>query len=322
MSPRGTRVRILTLGAGAVGSVLAARLSAAGYSVELTARPAHAAAIRAHGLRVTGTDEGTFHPTALADLADASPPDAVLLTVKTFDLAAAATALGRRFPRPVPTLLPQNGLHIEPPVVAALRAASGADPTSALVRAVSSIPATLVGPGVVRQAGAGEIVLRDPAGGGPAAGATALFRDAFARAGLAVRLVDDLDRELWSKAIVNAAINPVTALHRVTNGRLRESPFREEAVALLREAQRAAGAAGVEFSDEVADRALERIVRATAENRSSMLQDRERGRPTEVDAISGEIVRVAAAHGIDLPRTRAVVERLRRPAAADAAQSS
>ena len=304
-------MKLLVVGAGAVGSVLAARLSAAGYSVELTARPEHAAAIRAHGLRIEGTSEGTFHPVALDALADAATPDAIVLTVKTFDLSAAASEVGARFGGGIPILLPQNGLFVERTVDRALRRTTGEDPTPRLVRAVNSIPATLVAPGVVRQAGTPEMVLRDPSAGGPAATATAVFRDALERSGIPLRLVRDLDRELWRKALVNAAINPVTALHRVTNGRLLESPYRDEAVALLREAQRAAAAAGYPFSDAEADRDFDRVVRATAENRSSMLQDRDRGRPTEIEAISGEILGVASAHGLDLPLTRSVVERLR-----------
>ncbi len=303
-------MRILVVGAGAIGSLFAARLAAAGETVELTGRAEHVAAIRNRGIEVLGTGAGTFRPTALTRLEDAQTPEAVLLTVKTFHLSAAAAELGRRYRAAFPTLLPQNGLGVEALVEGPLREASGVDPRPGLVRAVNTIPATLVRPGVVRQAGTGELVLRDPADGGPNASATALFERALESAGLSVRLVHDLERELWRKVLVNAAINPVTALHRVPNGRLLEPPYREEAQALLREAQRAASADGFEFSEAEADRDLERVVRATAENRSSMLQDRERGRPTEVDAISGEILRRAEAHGIDLPRTRSVVRRL------------
>lgn len=304
-------MRILVVGAGAVGSLFAARLSASGESVELTGRAEHVRAIQARGLRVEGTGAGTFRPQAIPDLRSASTPEAILLTVKSFDLAAAAAALAARFPQMVPTLLPQNGLNVERAVVGPLRAVTHTDPTPWLVRSVNSVPATLVGPGVVRQAGDGEVVLLDPAAGGPSSRATAVFEGLFERAGIPVRLVQDLERELWRKALVNAAINPVTALHRVPNGRLQEEPYRTEAETLLREAQRAARAAGFVFSDAEADHDLDRVVRATAENRSSMLQDRDRGRPTEIDAISGEILRTASAHGIDLPATRSVVDRLR-----------
>jgi 2-dehydropantoate 2-reductase len=179
-----------------------------------------------------------------------------------------------------------------------------------LVRAVNTIPASLLAPGVVRQPGRGELILADPAAAGPAALATGRFLAPLRAAGLPVRTVPELAPELWRKALVNAAINPVTALYRVENGRLLEAPYRAEAARLLREAQRASALAGFPFTDEEADRSLELVLRATAGNRSSMLQDVERGRPTEIDAISGAIVRTAASHGVDLPATRAVIARL------------
>jgi 2-dehydropantoate 2-reductase len=304
-------VKILVVGAGAVGSLFGARLAGVGHSVQLVGRPDHVEAVRAHGLRVEGTGAGTFYPDAVADLLAATVPDLLLLTVKTFDVESAAAAIARRFPHPMTTLLPQNGLNVEGVVAASLRSAGWPDPLRWLVRAVNTMPATWVGPGVVRQAGEGELILSDPKIRNPASGSTEVVRDVFSRGGIPVRVVPDLERELWRKAIVNAAINPVTALHQVRNGRLLESPYRDEAHRLLREAQRSAGLAGFAFSDAEADGDLDRVVRATSENRSSMLQDRERGRPTEIDAISGEIVRIARAHGIDLPETRAVMERLR-----------
>jgi 2-dehydropantoate 2-reductase len=304
-------VKILVFGAGAIGSLFGARLVAAGNSVQLVGRAEHVAAIRSHGLRVEGTGAGTFRVEALSDVREATSPDVVILAVKTFNLASTASALGARLSRWVPILLPQNGLNVETTVAAALRSREGEDPTPWLVRAVNTVPVTLVGPGIVRQAGDGEVVIRDPQLPGPSADAASVFRALLTEAGIRVRLVPDLERELWRKALVNAAINPVTALHRVPNGRLLVDPYREEARVLLREAQQAAAAAGFAFTDAEADRDLDRVVRSTAENRSSMLQDRERGRPTEIDAISGEILRTATRQGIDLPATRAVVERLR-----------
>jgi 2-dehydropantoate 2-reductase len=303
-------VKILVLGAGAVGSVFGARLSVAGQTVELVGRPEHVAAIRSRGLRIEGVAPGTFRLAASTDLLEVARPDAVILTVKTGALTSAAKGLRERFPEPVPTLLPQNGLHVERSVLDPLRAADGADARPSIVRAVTFLGATLVAPGVVRQVGHGELLFRDPSLPGVASDATRHFVDAFSKSDISVRLVADLDRELWSKALVNAAINPVTALHRVTNGQLLAAPYREEALRLLREAQQAAAAAGFRFTDAEADAELDRVIRATADNRSSMLQDVERGRPTEIDAISGEIVRAAATHGIDLPATRRVVERL------------
>ncbi|HTW40075.1 MAG TPA: 2-dehydropantoate 2-reductase [Thermoplasmata archaeon] len=304
-------MKILILAAGAVGSILAARLEESGHEVEVVARADHAAAIRASGLRIDGVGAGTFRLPALDGLAGATEPDLVIVTAKTFDLPNAARDLGRRFPQLPPTLLPQNGLHIEGPIRDLLRSIGVGEPERSLVRAVTFLGATLERPGVVRQVGNGELVFQDPAAGGPAASATREFVRVFRGTTLRVRTVPDLERELWRKAIVNAAINPLTALHGVPNGRLRDPPYRDPARRLLREAQQAASLAGYAFSDAESDAELDRVLRGTAENRSSMLQDWDRGRPTEVDAISGEILREAESHGVELPETRAVVQRLR-----------
>ncbi len=312
-------MRIAVLGAGAIGSLIAARFVAAGEEVRLVGRPASVAALRRDGITVEGRSPGHWAIVAEERLAPSPAPDLLVVAVKTFDLDRVAADLAAALSAPVPLVLPQNGLHVERGVGVALRAGGWATPEAVLVRAVNSIPAMIVRPGRVRQPGDGEILLAEPTG--PAAAATRLARDAFRGAGLPVRTVPDLEVELWRKALVNAAINPVTALHRVPNGRLLEPPLRDEAGALLREAQRAAAAAGFPFSDRDADASLERVLRATAENRSSMLQDVERGRPTEIDAISGEILRTAAARGIDLPATRAVVARLSPPPAAGAGRT-
>ena len=313
---------VLIFGAGAVGSLFAARFAQAGRRPVLLGRPAAVRAIRRDGLRVEGDDPGTVAVEAVPTLPARTSEDRIVLAVKTFDVDAAARTIARGGPA-VPLLLPQNGLGVERGAVAGLRAGGWTDPERWVVRAVHSIPATLVAPGVVRAAGSGEIVFWEPARAGASAAATGEFVALFRGAGFAVRTVPDLARELWRKALVNAAINPVTALRRIPNGALASGPAHDEACALLEEARAAAASAGVAFSAEEARTDLERVVRATAGNRSSMLQDLERGRPTEIDAISGEIVRIADVRGLGVPATRAAVERVRAEArAGGAAQRS
>ncbi len=303
---------VVVVGAGAVGSLLGGRLHAAGTPVLLVGRPAHVAAIRAHGLRIDGVDAQTVPLPAETRIPPGTDAAGVLVTVKTFDLSTAAEEIARSL-RPTPVLLLENGLGIEPVAIERLGAGGWADPARSVVRAINSVPATLVGPGVVRAAGSGELIVPVPSGA--AADAIRRLTDLLRSARLPVRAVREFDREVWRKALVNAAINPVTAIHGVANGRLADGPLHDEAVGLLHEAIRAAGSAGFDFEFAEAEDDLARVVRATSENRSSMLQDVDRGRPTEIDAISGAIVRVAADHGVDLPRTRSVIERLRRSAA-------
>lgn len=254
-----------------------------------------------------GTDPGVVHFDAQERLGSTEPPDGILVTVKTFDVTTALTSIAAAYPQIPPVLLPQNGLGIEDRARDALEAAGRS--RAPLVRAIASIPATLLGPGRIRAAGAGEVlVAAHPA---PAVeAATRWFAELLRSGGIPVREVEELRREEWRKLLVNAAINPVTADHGILNGRLAEDPWRSQALHLLREARDAAGLDGVVFDESEVERDLFRVVRGTADNRSSMLQDLERGRPTEIEAISGAVLRVAWKHGIDLPATRRAVDRI------------
>jgi 2-dehydropantoate 2-reductase len=302
-------VRIVVFGAGAIGSLLGASLAHAGHTVLLIGRADHVAAIRAEGLRVTGAIVESVSLRAETTVPADFVPEVALLTVKTFDLSSAANLFALQVTTPVPTLLPQNGLGVEEPVRNALSGGGWPEPERWLVRAVNSMPATLVGPGAVRAGGRGEIVLGRARG--PAADATRKFTRIFRAAAIPVRVAVDLEREVWRKALLNSAINPVTALHGIPNGRLLEEPYRTEAQELLHEALATARASGYGFPEKEVRADLERIVRATAENRSSMLQDFDRGRRTEIQAISGEILRRGVDLGLDLPATRRAVEAIR-----------
>lgn len=299
-------MKILVVGAGAIGSVLGAALAEGGNSVTLVGRADHMTAVRAEGLRVSGSRPRVVPLETAPEIPIGCDAAVVLVTTKSFDLARAATELARKLSAR-PTLLLQNGLGILPIARSALAAGGWTEPAPYVVRGVNSIPATWVGPGEVRETGLGEILLPVPGEAGPAAGAARLFRMLFEGSRVPVEAVPEFEREVWRKALVNAAINPVTALRGVTNGELLHEPGRTEALRLLAEALAVARAAGFGFTSEEVTRDFERIAGATASNRSSMLQDLERGRPTEIDAISGEILREAARHGLDLPATRAVV---------------
>ena len=299
-------MQILVLGAGAIGSLLGADLQEGGNSVLLVGRAEHVAAIQNDGLKISGSRPRTVRMDAATEVPAGAEPEVVLVTTKTYGLVQAATDLGHAL-TPRPTLLLQNGLGILPTARNAFASAGWAGPSTYLVQGVNLIPATWVRPGEVREAGVGEILLPVPSEAGPAAGAARLFRMVLDGARVPVEAVPEFEREVWRKALLNAAVNPVTAARGVTNGELLVEPGRTEALRLLGEALAVARAAGFDFTSEELTRDFERVVRATASNRSSMLQDLERGRPTEIEAISGEILREAARHGLDLPATRAIV---------------
>ena len=310
---------VVVWGGGAVGCLFAGLLHRAGVPVTLVGRPNTVAAVRRDGIRVEGATEGIFRLPAETVLPSGTVARAVFLTVKAFDVAPAAQQLAFSCPAPTPLLLPQNGLGIEKSTIPALISSGWARDSLPLVRGLNSIPSTLLGPGHVRHAGSGELIL-GPAAAASGGAAVAVFLDLCRAAGLPARATDDIEREVWRKLLVNAAINPVTADHHVLNGRLAEDPWRGQALALLHEALEVARAEGFAFSVEEAEGELFRVVRATSSNRSSMLQDVDRGRPTEVEAICGEISLRAHQHGIPVPQTDRILLRLRRRSSGDTPQ--
>ena len=304
-------MRVVVFGAGAIGGLLAARLLGAGNAVLLVGRTDAVQAIRDAGLTVVGKSQGTFRPEASQGIPEGWAPELVVLTVKTPDVGTAAEEIGRQVRHPVPILALQNGLGVEDQVVEGLARAGWPDPRERVVRGINSYGAYVESPGRVHHAGDGEILLPAHPSGALAAAVDTAER-LLTGAGLTVRRTDDLPRELWRKAVLNGAINPVTADHGVLNGELQKDPWRGQALRLLEEGRVAAGLAGHLFSREELEGDLWRVVRSTATNRSSMLQDLDHGRRTEIDSISGYLLLVAGSHGVDLPDTRRVIDRVRR----------
>lgn len=272
-------MHVVVFGAGSLGSLVGGLLARA-HDVTLVGRGDHVRAVNADGLRLTGAVDLTVHPEART-----GPPasaDLVLVTVKAFDTADAAAALAA-IDDAGAVLSLQNGMGNEGTLAAAL-------PWPVLA-GTTDFGAERTAPGVVRCNGVGEVVLGPPEGGeSPVADRAG---EAFREAGIDTTVADDMPRRLWTKLAVNAGINPVTALTRVDNGAVLEEPLAGTARAAARETAEAATAAGVGLDPGEAVAAMERVARDTADNVSSMRQDVEAGRRTEVDAINGYVVEQA-----------------------------
>ena len=295
-------MRIAILGTGALGCVYAARLAARAEVWMLGTWAEGIAAVQRDGIQVAESDGSIWqaHVRATGDPAEAPPADYALVLVKSYQTQRAAAWAAQALKPDGLAVTLQNGLDNAPALAAAVgvaRAAVG----------VTYNGATLLGPGRVRHAA------RQPThiGSAPAtAGRVAALVALLDRAGLEAHVAPDVTSLLWGKAVVNAAINPITALWRVPNGEACATPERRALLAdLAREAAAVAAARGVTlpFDDPVAY--AEDVCRRTAANRSSMLQDIERGRPTEIDSITGAIVAEARRLGVPTP-VSAVVWRL------------
>ena len=168
--------------------------------------------------------------------------------------------------------------------------------------AVITHGATRLGDGSVRWAGVGELRFGPlPASDVTKAGLQAIA-SLFDEAGLNPVIVDDVRAQIWSKLAINAAINPLAAICGVRNGALLEDELFERASASMLEAVSVAHAEGTHLPDETEMITyLREVLISTADNRCSMLQDVMRGRVTETDSISGEVIRRGEEMGVPTP---------------------
>ena len=284
--------RVLIVGTGAMACVFAGLLAGRSEVVLLGTWPEGIEAVNASGIRLL-TDDGerTLRVLATDDPRACFGVRQALVLVKAWQTARAAAQLKQCLAQEGVALSLQNGLGNWEALRMALgeaRAAAG----------VTRMGATLLAPGVVRLGGRGPTTLGNHPRLDP-------LQRRLRLAGLEVERVDDLEGILWGKLAVNAAINPVAALLRLSNG---EIAARAGARAVMRgaaaEVQAVAEAAGIRLPFGDAAEQAEAAARASAGNLSSMLQDVLRGARTEIDAINGAVVRAAGTVGADAPINR------------------
>jgi 2-dehydropantoate 2-reductase len=252
-------------------------------------------AIRAHGLRITGKTVRLVRPNTTTRVPKGPRPELVLVATKAYDTAAAMRSL-RPFGGTAVFLTLQNGLD-NPDIIA--RSAKR------VVAGTTAHGVTLLGPGEIRHAGIGDTTIGAWTGVNQAA--VVRVRDLLEEAGIRTRITADARSELWAKLVVNAAINPLAALACVPNGRLVQDPdLRTVLEDVARETASVARAAGADVDPEDLVRRARLVARRTAANRASMLQDLDRGRRTEIDAICGAVLREAERTGRDAPLNRAL----------------
>ncbi len=284
-------MNITIVGIGALGCLFAGRLANLANVWMLGHWPEQVHALQQDGLTLLEPAGGESHfAVQVTDDPTVPPPaDLLLVLVKSYQTAQAiAQAKALLAPEGLVLTL-QNGLgNLEQiaAVVGAERAALG----------TTSEGAAVVRPGVVRHAGRGLTHLA----GEQLRPVASLFQ----AAGFNTHLVDqaDVDSLLWGKLAVNAGINPLTALLRRPNGYLLENEAARQLMeTAANETATVAAAQGIPLPyASAAERAAE-VAQATAANLSSMLQDVLNGRPTEIDAICGAIVRLGHEHGVPVP---------------------
>jgi 2-dehydropantoate 2-reductase len=296
-----------------MGSLFAGRLSHLADITLLGNWEAQINILNTKGLTLIHPDGRTSqHPTkATNDPATIETADLLLIMVKTPNTAAAAKNAAAILSQDGLAITLQNGLgNLETiaGIIGPERAAQG----------VTSEGAAMLGPGIVRHAGAGQSYLAESVMGTQVVDKSRAARlkevaNLFNEAGFETQLVKNADSLIWGKLAVNAGINPLTALLQVPNGFLLEN---DDAHWLMSRAaaEVSAVAQALEIPLPYADAAerAAQVAQATAANYSSMAQDATRGVPTEIEAICGAVVQYGQRIGLPTPVNHTLQELIQR----------
>jgi 2-dehydropantoate 2-reductase len=315
-------MKIAVFGAGAIGGYLAVRLHQAGADVSVIARGPHLEAMRANGLTLKAGEDTTTVKLRCSDKAqDIGPQDYVIVTLKANGLLAAAPEIQKLMQPDTALVTAINGIPYwyfygqEGPWRD--RTLESVDPGGKVwaqlpprhaIGCIVYPAAEVVAPGVIEHHYGNRFSLGEPDGGKSAR--VIALSIILSRAGLKAPVRTDIRDELWVKLWGNLAFNPLSALTGSTLDRLAFRPeLRAVARTMMEEAQAVGEALGAKFNISIA----KRIDGAgeVGEHKTSMLQDLERGRPMEIDALLGAVVELADLTHKHAPLCKAVLAMVR-----------
>jgi len=286
--------RIFILGAGAIGSCYGAFLSRKN-EVTLIGTRAHVDAVKSHGLVIKGDVEGKFPVKAETRISEVPPNSLIVLTAKAQDAVEAVTELKPLLRNDTVFLVLQNGLKIKELIQGAV-----GDKVE-VVRGLVLMAAEFLEPGKITFWNGPTIIERTKTG--------EKIQALFKKSGLKVRVTADIEKEEWSKLVVNSVINPLTAILRVRNNEIGVTSLKEIRHGIVEECSLVAEAEGIRFEHDL-ETEVDRKIRGYT-NYSSMYQDVVKGKRTEISFLNGKIVELGRKHGIRTPVNETLVGLIR-----------
>ncbi|MDE2779863.1 MAG: 2-dehydropantoate 2-reductase [Chloroflexota bacterium] len=292
-------MRIAVMGAGSIGSYFGGTLALAGNEVTLIARGEHLAAIRDSGLRIQTDAELLTIPygdalQATCDPAAVGPVDLALLTVKTYQNDAAVPAMRPLVGPDTSVLCLQNGID-------SYQAAAQVLGSQRVLPGAAYIEAARLGPGLVRQSGSVvRIAFGEPDGSDSQRGRA--IEETLATAGINAQFSQDIRQTLWTKFLFIATMAGATSLARETMAQIVPRPeWRAVIVNCMREIETVAHATGINLDPRIVDSTVEYIEGDLEDMHASMHADIMAGRPLELEALNGAVVRAGRQVGVSTP---------------------
>ena len=290
-------MNITIIGAGAIGTMLATRLSN-NNKIKLMIKPEHTnlKERRAIILREISGEERNIN----VDFEDkVMETDLIIIAVKSYDLPPIVNNLAEM---KTPIMCCQNGLH-------SLNYIKENIEVERLSYLVTGTGSSKIEPGLSHHKGDGFTYIGELSNK-----ETDIIKnicDSLTNNNMKCEIVEDIGNYIWLKTIINSAINPVATISNVKNGELREQRLNEYMKNICKESTKVALKTGIELPLNPWNE-INSIIEKTADNKCSMLQDIENNQMTEIDAINGEIVRIADREGIPAPYNKKITTEIKK----------
>ena len=299
-------MRIAVMGAGSTGGYFGGMLARGGNEVSLIARGAHLEAIRSDGLKVVRDDEEFIAPCqATDDPTEVGPVDLALLCVKTYQNEVAVPLMRPLVGPDTTVLCLQNGVDSYLTAAAVLG-------ESSVIPGAAFIEAGVLAPGVVRQAGSHVRVILGETNGVESKRCRAI-RDVFLDAGVPAEVLPDIKAGLWGKFLFIATMAGVTCLARATLAELMPQPqWRKVVLNCLAEIDAVGRAGGVGLPQDIVPDTVSYMEEGLGDLEASMYVDLLAGRPLELEALNGAVVRAGVDSGVATPINDVIYAMLKR----------
>jgi len=302
-------MKVVIIGPGALGTLLAATLATKSNKTDLWLLDHNAEraellsgqglVLEKDGRKLSCPIKATAEPKAVG------PADIIFLCVKSTDVAAGLRQAAKLTHAESILVTLQNGIgHLE-----LIKVYKG---PPAIALGVTALGANIVTPGHVRHAGSGLTRIGFMKSASFASSLLlAKVCNLLSSSGMETLIVDNILDYIWTKLLINVGINALTAIHRCSNGQLLESAETQNMLAAaVGEGEAVATAMGINLPEDPLAMTLD-VCRKTASNLSSMLQDINSKRPTEIDSINGAIVAAARKLAIPVPVNEELVRRVK-----------
>ena len=290
-------MNITVIGPGAIGTMLAALLSNTTVKISLLVKPKHKELLR-NGKIILDNFKGRRLAKKIRIITELDNPDWIILAVKSYDIDNLIELLRNSN---APILCCQNGIK----TYLQLTEKIGKDRITYMVTGIGS---SKIETGEVEFRGTGFTFIGEASG--VASPRLIDLSEVINKSGITCEVVDDILNYVWLKTIINSSINPVATHAKVINGELRKPELNNIVHKICMESTNISTEIGITLPLEPWTE-IEKIIRNTAENKCSMLQDLENGRQTEIDAINGEIVRIADSNGLDAIYNKEFIEKIK-----------